>query len=35
MQMIVTKGAKLDPERKTYECLRCGHEQKPGRGEEY
>jgi predicted RNA-binding Zn-ribbon protein involved in translation (DUF1610 family) len=35
MQMIVTKGAKLEPERKTYECLRCGHEPKPGPGEVY
>jgi DNA-directed RNA polymerase subunit RPC12/RpoP len=35
MRMIVTKGAKLEPERKTYECLRCGHEQNPGPGEVY
>jgi uncharacterized Zn finger protein len=30
MQMIVVKGAKLEPQQKTYECLRCGHVAKPG-----
>jgi predicted RNA-binding Zn-ribbon protein involved in translation (DUF1610 family) len=25
MQMIVVKGARLEPHQKTYECLRCGH----------
>jgi transposase len=25
MQMIVVKGARLEPHQKTFECLRCGH----------
>lgn len=25
MQMIVVKGARLEPQHKTYECLWCGH----------
>jgi uncharacterized Zn finger protein len=30
MQMIVAKDMILEPERRTYECLRCGHVIKPG-----
>jgi hypothetical protein len=29
MSMIVTAGINLDPERKTFECLRCGRIEKP------
>jgi hypothetical protein len=29
MRMIVAGGFGLDPEHKTFECLRCGHIEKP------
>jgi hypothetical protein len=30
MGMIVVEGHKLDRERQTLECLRCGHIDRPG-----
>jgi Zn ribbon nucleic-acid-binding protein len=30
MRMLVTDGFKLDRERQTLECLRCGHVDRPG-----
>jgi hypothetical protein len=29
MRMLVTAGFKKDPEKRTYECLRCGYIRKP------
>jgi ribosomal protein S27AE len=29
MSMLVAKGFDLDRERQTFECLRCGHIEKP------
>ena len=29
MNMISISGLKLDPERRTFECLRCGHLEVP------
>jgi 23S rRNA C2498 (ribose-2'-O)-methylase RlmM len=34
MRMIVVDGYKLEPKRQTFECLRCGHIEKPGRHEQ-
>jgi hypothetical protein len=30
MNMVVVAGRNLDPEKRTYECLRCGHRLIPG-----